>query len=83
MTWKQVAAAEGALGRFDQASQQFPEPALLRRPALRREARVHLVPVLLGGGTPLFATLESAVRLERTQVVATPAATHLDFRVVR
>ena len=38
-TWKQVAAAEAALGRLDQASQQFPEPALLRRPALRREAQ--------------------------------------------
>ena len=38
-TWKQVAAAEAALGRLDQASQQFPEPTLLRRPALRREAQ--------------------------------------------
>jgi Fic family protein len=38
-TWKQVATAEAALGRLDQASQQFPEPALLRRPALRREAQ--------------------------------------------
>ena len=31
----------------------------------------------------LFATLDSAIRLERTQVLATPAATHLGFRVVR
>jgi Fic family protein len=38
-TWNQVAIAEAALGRLDQASQQFPEPALLRRPALRREAQ--------------------------------------------
>jgi len=38
-TWTQVAAAEGALGRLDQAAQQFPEPTLLRRPALRREAQ--------------------------------------------
>jgi Fic family protein len=38
-TWKEVTAAEAALGRLDQASQQFPEPALLRRPALRREAQ--------------------------------------------
>lgn len=38
-TWKQVALAEAALGRLDQASQQVPEPALLRRPALRREAQ--------------------------------------------
>jgi Fic family protein len=38
-TWKQVVAAEAALGRLDQAAQQFPVTALLRRPALRREAQ--------------------------------------------
>lgn len=38
-TWTQVAAAEAALGRLDQAAQQVPEPALLRRPSLRREAQ--------------------------------------------
>src|SRR5215210_3697633 len=38
-TWTQVAAAEAALGRLDQAAQQVPEPKLLRRPALRREAQ--------------------------------------------
>ncbi len=38
-TWTQVAAAEAALGRLDQAAQQVPEPSLLRRPALRREAQ--------------------------------------------
>jgi dihydrofolate reductase len=47
------------------------------------EIRVHVIPVLLGDGTPLFATLDSAISLERTQVLATPAATHLGFRVVR
>lgn len=38
-TWRAVVTAEAALGRLDQAAQQFPEPALLRRPALRREAQ--------------------------------------------
>jgi dihydrofolate reductase len=46
------------------------------------EIRVHVIPVLLGGGTPLFAALDSTISLARTQVVATPAATHLGFRVV-
>jgi dihydrofolate reductase len=47
------------------------------------EIRVHVIPVLLGGGTPLFAALDSTISLERTQVVATAAATHLRFGVVQ
>ncbi len=46
------------------------------------EVRVHVVPVLLGGGTPLFAGLAAAIRLERTSVSATPAATHAAYRVL-
>jgi Fic family protein len=38
-TWTVVARAEAALGRLDEASRQLPEPSLLRRPALRREAQ--------------------------------------------
>ena len=47
------------------------------------EIRVHVIPVLIGGGTPLFGSLHSAVTLERTRVVVTPAATHLMFQVTR
>jgi dihydrofolate reductase len=47
------------------------------------EIRVHVIPVLLGGGTPLFGRLDSAISLERTQAVVTPAAMHLTFRVAR
>lgn len=47
------------------------------------ELRVHVIPVLLGAGTPLFGSLDSAITLERTAVLATPAATHLVFRVTR
>jgi dihydrofolate reductase len=47
------------------------------------EIRVHLVPVLLGGGTPLFGTIDSSITLERTQALVTPAATHIGFRVIR
>src|SRR5690242_10504130 len=45
------------------------------------ELWLHVVPVLIGGGTPLFATLGEAIGLERTDVVATPGATHLRFTV--
>lgn len=44
---------------------------------------LHVVPILVGGGTPLFAGLDSAITLEPIGAVATPAATHLKYRVVR
>jgi hypothetical protein len=44
---------------------------------------VHVVPLLLGGGTPLFGTLDSAITLERTNTLVTPAATHIVYRVIR
>jgi dihydrofolate reductase len=47
------------------------------------QIRMHVIPVLLGGGTPLFGALASAITLERTQAIITPAATHLGFRVIR
>ena len=47
------------------------------------EIRVHVIPVLLGGGTSLFATLDSAITFERAPVLVTPAATHLRFGMVR
>ena len=47
------------------------------------EIRVHVIPVLLGSGTPLFGTLDSSIKLERTQARVTPAATHTAYRVVR
>jgi hypothetical protein len=42
-----------------------------------------VVAVLIGAGTPLFGTLDTAIALERTDARVTPAATHLRFRVVR
>ena len=47
------------------------------------EIRVHVIPVLLGAGTPLFSTLDTSINLERTEVLVTPAATHISFRVIR
>ena len=46
------------------------------------EIVVHVVPLLIGGGTRLFDTLPSAIELERVSAIATPAVTHLRFRVV-
>jgi dihydrofolate reductase len=47
------------------------------------ELRLHVMPVLVGGGTPLFARLGAAIRLERTAATITPSATHLTYRVLR
>jgi dihydrofolate reductase len=47
------------------------------------EIRVHVIPVLLGGGTPLFGTLDASINLERIEARATPAATHIAFRVIQ
>jgi len=46
------------------------------------ELRLHLVHVLLGDGTRLFARIApERVTLERARVVEAPGATHLTFRV--
>jgi len=47
------------------------------------EIHLHVMPVLVGGGTPLFGSLASAIELERTDARVTPSATHLMYRVVR
>ena len=47
------------------------------------EVRLHVNAVLLGGGTPLFSELTSALDLERLAVKVTPTATHLSYQVTR
>lgn len=47
------------------------------------EIYVHLVPVLLGGGTRLFENLSAPVDLEQLQVIEAPGVTHLRYRVLR
>jgi hypothetical protein len=44
---------------------------------------LHVAPVLLGTGTPLFGQLGKRIDLERIEAVETPSATHLRFRIVR
>jgi dihydrofolate reductase len=46
------------------------------------QIRVHVIPVLVGGGTPLFGMLDASIMLERIEARVAPAATHIAFRVV-
>jgi dihydrofolate reductase len=53
------------------------------RAGLIDEISIHLVPVLLGGGTRMFEHLGGKhIQLEAAGVIKTPKATHLRFRVV-
>jgi dihydrofolate reductase len=45
--------------------------------------QIHLVPLLLGGGTRLFESAGPDAGLELSRVLDTPTATHLRYRVVR
>ena len=46
------------------------------------EIHIHLIPVLLGSGTRLFDhPISKQVKLEKINVIETPAATHLRYRV--
>jgi dihydrofolate reductase len=48
------------------------------------EIRLQLIPVLLGAGTRLFDQIGTApIELEQTRLIATPAATHLRYRVIK
>ncbi|WP_324191529.1 dihydrofolate reductase family protein [Nocardia elegans] len=47
------------------------------------ELQVHVVPVLLGRGRRLFDMLPSEVELDIIEVINTPAATHIRYRVRR
>ncbi|MGR6319954.1 dihydrofolate reductase family protein [Micromonospora soli] len=52
------------------------------RAGLLDEMQINLVPVVLGAGTRLLDDL-GHIELERTQVIASDAVTHLRFRVVK
>jgi dihydrofolate reductase len=51
------------------------------RAGLLDHLQVHVPPVLLGAGTRLFEDVEAPLEIDR--VIASPAVTHLRYRVVR
>jgi dihydrofolate reductase len=54
------------------------------RAGLIDELSIHLVPIMLGGGTRMFEHIgEQHIQLEQTGIVSTAVATHLRLRVVR
>lgn len=47
------------------------------------QIHLHVAPILLAAGTPLFANLRRQIRLEPLDMVETSAARHLRYRVVK
>jgi dihydrofolate reductase len=47
------------------------------------EIELHVVPILLGGGTRLFDGVGPDLRLEQVRAVEAPGVAHLKYRVVR
>lgn len=48
------------------------------------EIHIHLIPVLLGDGIPLFDhSSTKPIELERIETIESPSATHLKFGVIK
>jgi dihydrofolate reductase len=79
-----LAQARAAAGGKDvslmgaQVSQEY------LRAGLVDEMEIHVANVLLTAGRPLFANIgDQPIKLERLRAIATPAVTHLRYRVIR
>ena len=84
-TWRAVNSANRALARLDQASQQIPQPHLLRRPTLRREAQS--TSALEGTFAPLEQVLaadisDPSLSKEMLEVLNYVEAANLAFDVI-
>jgi dihydrofolate reductase len=67
-----------AVGGGANTMQQFLRAGLLD------ELQIHVIPVVLGGGTRFFeATGSQPIELERVKVIVSPGVTHLWFRVTK
>jgi dihydrofolate reductase len=75
----QAAAGEKGVGLMGaNISQQYLKAGLVD------EMQIHVANVLLGAGRPLFANIgDTPIKLERMRVIATPAVTHLKYRVAK
>jgi dihydrofolate reductase len=47
------------------------------------ELQIHIAPVILGAGRTLFGELGTRLILERTRVLDSPYATHVNYRIVK
>lgn len=81
-TLSALAQAKAAAGERDvcvaggaDVAQQFLKAGLID------ELQLHVAPVLLGGGLPLFGTLGQQIKLERVRVIQSAHATHLTYRI--
>lgn len=78
-----VAVASRLAGDRDVAIMGGGAMAAALHAGLLDEVIVHQVPVLLGGGVPLFQQSPPAVELTRVEAVVAPDVTHLRYAVAR
>ncbi len=76
-----IAEAKRAAGDKDVLVHGAAVAQLALAAGLLDELEIHLVPILLGGGRPLFGELGDQIELEPTRMIEAGDVTHLRFRV--